>query len=317
MRKLIKWFFKILRWFLPKPVKKSVPSTAGAFIAGFIRTENSAGAVIKGVGVELSVAIPMFRAKYIGWLPLEGLIRQQNINFKWELVIAEEVSEEPFGEKNIRAYESRLKDIGCVRIVYKGLKKWIPLSDKWVLLANMCDKDSKIFVIHAADNYSAPLRLARHYEIFMNNEVHLHIPTKAIYYDILTRKTILHDITAAGRKDDCAARAMLTGVVRRLPKVGKKSGVDGWLRKAARNVVGRDTFKIFYDEESNNWKYGLNTHGLNNIMSRRQIFKVVEGKFKVCSVDINKTIPEDILEELNRCRKLVEKHKRGLPILAL
>ncbi len=266
------------------------------------------------MSIELSVAIPMFRAKYIGWLPLEGLIRQKDINFEWELVVAEELNDSPFGEKNIRAYESRLKDVGCVRIVYEGLKEWVPLSNKWVHLANMCDKDSRIFVIHAADNYSAPLRLARHHEVFRNTEIQLHIPTKAIYYNISTGRVILHDTSMVGRKDDCAARAMSTYVVRRFTKVGRRSGVDGWLRGAAKSVckLNKITFGIFFDKEDDNWKYGLNTYGLN-IITRRTEFAKLKPPFRECPVKIGKTIPKEVLEKLKDCKKFIGKHKKGFP----
>ncbi len=290
MKKLIKWFFKILGI---KPRKEEI-------------------SLKESDHIELSVVIPMFKAKYIGWLPLEGLIRQKNINFKWELVIAEELGGDAFGENNIRAYEDRLKAVGCVKIVYKSLNKWIPLSNKWVLLANMCDENSRILVLHAADNYSAPLRLARHHEVFTNNKVHMHIPVKAIYYDILTRKTILH---AAYPSKDCAARAMLTYVVKNLPKEANvKRGVDGWLLETARNFInGEDVFKIFYDKENNDWQYGLNTYGFNNIMDRYKDFKVIKGRFKKCPIDVNNTIPKEVLDRLYECRKLVEKYKRGMP----
>ena len=310
MKSLFSFFSKVLKkfWF-----NKSTPSCIrGAAISGCVKTQVVRGAVMKGTGIELSVAIPMFRAKYIGWLPLEGLIRQKNINFKWELVIMEELKDETFGEKNIRAYEERLKKVGCVRVLYKGLKNWIPLSNKWVGLANMCDTHSRIFVPHAADNYSSPLRLSRHYEVFKNDKVHMHIPTKAIYYNISTGKTILHDTSLVGRKDDCAARAMTTDAVRRLPKIGKRAGVDGWLRVAVRDVIGKGVFKIFFDKENNNWKSGLNTYGLNIIMNRKE-FKTLKPPFTKCPIKIENNIPKDVLVRLNKCKELVKNHKRGFP----
>jgi len=37
--------------------------------------------------IELSVGLPFFRSKYIGWAALESLCLQENINFEWELII--------------------------------------------------------------------------------------------------------------------------------------------------------------------------------------------------------------------------------------
>ena len=45
----------------------------------------------------LSFIMPWFRAKALGWLPLEALCRQENIDFDWELIIMEEKIENPFG----------------------------------------------------------------------------------------------------------------------------------------------------------------------------------------------------------------------------
>jgi hypothetical protein len=79
----------------------------------------------------------MFRSKYIGWLPLESLCRQEDVDFEWELIIAEEENDESFGFENIKNYTDRLKASGCIKIEYLGLKKWIPLSRKYKLLADI------------------------------------------------------------------------------------------------------------------------------------------------------------------------------------
>jgi hypothetical protein len=130
--------------------------------------------------IELSVVIPMYRAKHIGWLPFESLVRQQGINFEWELIIAEEIKEQPFGEVKTLEYKSRLEKLGCVDFKYIGLENWITLGEKLHLLVNNCDENSKVFVWHSADYYSAPLRLATHYEVFEKNPtVGLHLPKKS------------------------------------------------------------------------------------------------------------------------------------------
>ncbi len=68
--------------------------------------------------IELSVCAPFFRAKYIGWLALESLCRQKDINFEWELIISEEMFDEAMGKDVIMKYKSRLEDLGCVRLKY-------------------------------------------------------------------------------------------------------------------------------------------------------------------------------------------------------
>lgn len=55
--------------------------------------------------VALTCALPMYRAKDIGWLGLESLCRQEDIDFAWELIIMEE-EQECFGKANVLAYSS-------------------------------------------------------------------------------------------------------------------------------------------------------------------------------------------------------------------
>ena len=83
--------------------------------------------------IKLSVALPVFNSKRIAWLAMEGLCRQENINFEWELVIAEEQGPEKFGSKAFLSYEGRLREVGCVRVRYIKLIKWIPLKQKGVI----------------------------------------------------------------------------------------------------------------------------------------------------------------------------------------
>ena len=51
--------------------------------------------------IEASVTLPLFRSQYIAWLQLESLCRQQDVDFEWELLIAEEQGDETIGIKRI------------------------------------------------------------------------------------------------------------------------------------------------------------------------------------------------------------------------
>jgi len=44
--------------------------------------------------IEMSVVMPLYRAKFIGWLAFESLIRQKGIDFEWELIIMQEKNDE-------------------------------------------------------------------------------------------------------------------------------------------------------------------------------------------------------------------------------
>ena len=118
---------------------------------------------------QFTVAIPMYRTKYIGWLPLESLCRQKNIDFSWELIICEEKNPLLFGFKKISNFKERLKDNGCTRIKYISIPKWVPLSIKWSLMAKEMNKKSKMYLIQSGDAFAQPYRLRDTYDI-MNRD---------------------------------------------------------------------------------------------------------------------------------------------------
>ena len=68
----------------------------------------------------MTVALPMYRCRSIGWLALESLCNQVDIDFEWELIIMEEAGVnagvlgfDPMGRGTIMAYKARLKT-SCV-----------------------------------------------------------------------------------------------------------------------------------------------------------------------------------------------------------
>lgn len=264
--------------------------------------------------IELSVVIPMFRAKYIGWLPFESLIRQKNIDFEWELIIAEEIYDEAMGEQEIYKYKDQLKNLGCVKFKYIGLEKWISLAEKLYLLVQNCSDGSKVFVWHSADYYSAPLRLKTHYDVFSCPEkTHLHLPTKAIYYNIISGRLASHNTTNHYRKDDCIGKAWYMDIIRKVPKESRRAAVDGWLFAKMKKITGKGKLKICYDK-SDNWKHALSTHGFHNLTNPRSGWiDQLRPPFFKCDVDINKTIPKEILERLKQSKKNIKKHKKGIP----
>jgi hypothetical protein len=194
------------------------------------------------------------------------------------------------------------------------------LSRKYSLLAANCSDSSKIYASCAADIFSPPKRLKTQYDIFTNDpEIDWTASGRTIFYDILTSKTFLHDVTRANRKNDGSNRAMRLEIMRNLPVIDRKAGVDGWIWKESINFlnsIGKE-FKPCIDIVTDNWKYGLNVHGLNNISHHRTSwFHSPVGRpvqVTKCPIDINKTIPPDIIEKLYESRKFVRMHKIGLP----
>ena len=181
--------------------------------------------------IEYSVCLPMFRAKYIAWLAFESLCRQKDVEFDWELIIAEEQTEEVFGRKNVFDYEDRLKQVGCHRIHYIPLQKWIPLAKKECLLFNNCSEESKYMRTQAADCYSSPHILAESYKILRNNPKIDWFECKPyiIFYDIET-----------GTAKMVSSKGYVPSVKLKIAKGIKSSpirrGCDTWFRKNYNSV---------------------------------------------------------------------------------
>jgi len=277
--------------------------------------------------VELSVCIPMFRSKYCGWIALESLVRQEDINFEWELVVAEEIGDEPFTKKRIMEYQKKLRNIGCAKITYIPMKYWTRLSNKLVLMAHRCDKKSKIYVSNSADLYSPPKRLKMQYDIFMNNnKIDICSSARTIVYDIASEKTYLNDGVKKLEKNkkaiitDGSCRSIRLALMRQLPRgANRRRSVDGWVWNESKKHVEKNGKKFIHsiDITSDNWKYGLNVHGLNTLTLgiRENRFKGKNRPYYVvdCPIDIRDTIPLEILERLIESKKYLSKHKRSTP----
>jgi hypothetical protein len=272
--------------------------------------------------IELSVAMPLFRAKYIGWLAFEGLCRQEDIDFELELVVAEEIDDEALLGESLGSYENRLKKVGCSRLVYIPLEEFIPLARKIRILAKNCSSSSKIFATSAADILSPPKRLKTQYDVFISDpEVDWCTNARTIVYDIESERCYLQDLTGKNvkKKNDGANRAIRMEIARNLPLSSRKSSIDGWVWECSNNYVKKlkKKFKTYLDM-TDNWKYGLNVNGLNNLSLGRsarfdKAFIKKSDRLRECPIDINNTIPKDIMDRLRECKQYIELHKRGIP----
>ena len=106
--------------------------------------------------------MPMYNAKAIGWLALEGLCRQE-CPYPWELMIMQE-TEGGMPEEEIMAYSDRPKKAGCIETHLMMLDQWMPLTQKWAIMGKLADAKSLTFVMQAADCYSDKNRLKRAHE---------------------------------------------------------------------------------------------------------------------------------------------------------
>ena len=267
--------------------------------------------------IELTVIMPMFRAKYIGWLPLESLVVQKGIDFKWELLIAEEVKDEPFGVEAIMKYKQRLEAVGCTNLKYIGLQEWIPLAKKWIMLAHMAAETSEVLCGHPADYYASPSKLARHMKVFSDPAVVWHQPRRAIHYLIKTGDMILQNATNNKRKDNVIGKAMRPKFLRGFPAdVDRRTGIDGWMFKGYRKAViaAKVPFTTFPELESDDWKNGISTIGFNNISPKGRLPRVGKGLiFTEYREDVRQYIPPFIIDKLEASREFLPKHARSLP----
>ena len=266
----------------------------------------------------MTVALPALKANKIIWLALESLKNQIKINFAWELIVFEE---EGMSKKIIQSYVGLLP--GCVRIIYKTITKedafykledikknkctsYYTLLEKWINMARVADKNSKIFVKHAVDCYSPPKRLYIHYEHFKNDMCYYSTQPKGYFYNINLDKWLLYDgyklepinwyrygpwkinylddnyiddptISVRGCHLNMALRTNIMKLIPISPEP-KRSGLDGYILYNMSYIIGyrpEETKIVFTDDEvdEDNWKYSIDTDGHNNISSRGKFYK--------------------------------------------
>jgi hypothetical protein len=255
-----------------------------------------------------SVILPMFRAAHIGWLPLEGLCRQAHVDFGWELIIAEEQHNgEVFGEAAVMSYRDRLRKAGCREIKYLPIESWIPLGEKYHLMAQHVDQNSKIWVQNSADYYPAPQRLWTHQAVFKSHPAAvLHLPSKAIHYHIGQRKAVLQDTGDAKRKDHVIGRAVLMDVARYLPANGPRHGCDSWEYRNLQAICKLQMRKwVVTPDTSTNYTRALSTFGFNNLTPPGRLFE----KYPAISVyGVRKRLPDDVWAKLNKSADKLRDH---------
>lgn len=237
--------------------------------------------------IQLTVALPVFNSKDILWLSLESLCRQEEINFDWELIIAEE-QENAFGFNNITQYSKRLLNAGCKRVKYIPIKDWLPLGEKWTLIANSANENSKVFILQAADCYSEPKRLSKTYNEIINNNFDWVQNTKGLFFNVKTKKHILYNAV-----QQCGLNmATRIELIKKINLTGIKKNVDGTIFRAIRP-------KKVLNIDSEDFLFGVDTHGLNNISKGREnYFENEKFPFEKTDLKIDNYLPKDITQKL-------------------
>jgi len=266
--------------------------------------------------IKLSVGLPFFRSKYIGWAALESLCRQEHIDFEWELVVIEEQNNtEVMGREEIERYLPRLNSVGCVSFNYVPLVGWIPLGKKLKKLVSLFS-DTEVAIWNPDDYYAPPRLLSSAYHVLKNNKDKdwFSIP-KTIFYNIKDGRTLVYDVwaTKQRRKDDSTARAFRTPVLKKATQyfTNKEKGCDAMVRESYKKALGKP-IQIYFDK-TDSWKRGLNIKGLNNIShAQKSWFNNIRSPRSKCDVDLSRYIPKDILDNLMDCRQHLSSHKEGV-----
>lgn len=258
------------------------------------------------MAIELTVALPMFKAKNIGWLSIESLCRQRNSNgCDWELIVAEEIDKKysPFTKTKLLSYKSRLEKVRCKKITYIPLNTWEPLPKKWRLISDYASDTSKIFVLQAADCYSHPWRIIHTWRAFSNNkDVDWFQRNKGIFYDINTNVEALF-FQSTKRSAPMLDMAVKIDYIKKLGVSSRKRGIDGWIFNSCISFKKR-RLKILY-EGSNSYKYGFDSNGFNTISSTRlSRMRKKASPFKKVNFEWKHNIPSDIW---NKFKKLKER----------
>jgi hypothetical protein len=262
----------------------------------------------------LTYALPMYRAKNIGWLSLESLCRQKNIDFKWELIIIEEEFH-CLGREAVYSYFKRLQKVGCSRIQYIQVPEWIPLSQKWIEIAKAAD--SVGFLLAGCDDYAPPNRLSETKAMFDAGAEWTHTPI-GLFYDIIGESFGVFDYSLAGHV--CGLdKAVLTSILKEaLPFESFVSkSVDGWIYDVITSHLKREP--ITHLNSSDDWKRGLFTDGLNNICDKRSALygaNTSEPFRPLCADDpqsLEEIIPQNIAQALREVRSSAVKRKHFVP----
>lgn len=251
----------------------------------------------------LSFIMPWFRAKALGWLPLEALCRQENIDFDWELIIMEEKIENPFGLNNIKNYTERLKEVGCSKITYISLNDWIPLSCKWYYLINSCYDKSKIVAMNSHDIYFPKNRLHKQYYKLIHSDYNWYKTAGNIVYDIKTDLHARYEYTNSSRPDTLLTTAKKS-LLDKLPLFYKKRGIDSHRYKYLKPHLN------YYYDTDKEWKNKIvNVNGLNNLTLDRSVrINKLKPPFFKLNTKLSDHLPYDIAIKLKDSKQYLNNH---------
>lgn len=231
----------------------------------------------------LSVGLPN-HASEIGWLAMESLCRQKT-TCKWELIVYEDSDIYLGGKDFYESYRDRLKKAGCVDIKYEYRFLRIPLSLKWLEMAQIASPESIGLILQASDCYSEPNRIQTTYEALKHGFNWIQ-STCGYFYNFKTKQFMLFN------SPNGSGLNMAIGM-NELKEIESKelwSGVDYWLKNSIKCL------KPYFDI-SDNWMNGIDTDGHNRIsLDRKKKYNNPKPPFFKADVNIREILPEEICD---------------------
>jgi len=246
----------------------------------------------------VTVGTPVWNNSNIFWLSIESLCRQKT-DYPWEYIVSECPSANNIGEEGIREYEQRLRDAGCVRIVYINNGSRINLSTKWKRIADIAQ--GEVLILHDSDDYTHPGRIQRTMELIGDKPWY---ETRfAWHYLIGKNKMLRYDPQLTGNSWKTGFNiAIKTDKLRAIPDIHRGKGMHTWMLSYLDDK--------FVDQE----EYAcIATTGANTVsFNRVRHFDQPSAPFQKTDQTLESIgIPDDIINRLVSVRigSAIEKHR--------
>lgn len=237
---------------------------------------------------KVTVALPLWESGDIAWLCLESLCRQK-VGVEWELIVAEEQTENMLGEEGLFSFRPRLRKAGCANIVYIPVKEKMYLANKWNMIARYASVSSEVFQLVAADDYFQPMLLHDAWSAIGINGYDWCQSYQCHFYDIDTGKLVEY----RRLKSPGVQISMDISLARKIPTSTKVKGIDGHIFNSVKPK------KIY----SNTFDHSLKTvctQGRNKISltQRAALINKTRAPMRRCSHTLDGVLPFDIYTKL-------------------
>lgn len=236
----------------------------------------------------ITVGLPVYNQTKVLHIALEGLCRQV-VAGEWELIVSSEDNVWPVVDK----YREKLKEAGCVNVIYDKLTEWIPLPKKWQRIGKLMSSDSLGMILQAADCYSHPDRIKQS-KIAMIRGYAWYNETIGYFYYIDKKKLVKYrNLGAASRTKTHLNMCVAAKYAKALPDSDIKAGVDSWMFR----TIPEGSRRI---KAVNKSHAGVDLHGMNNISKKRG--QMIEQCLKAF-VEVEKTIdtiglPKEVAKQI-------------------